>query len=310
MKAPLPLQSPSAQTPSTVVRSSSSTCDVAAGVHAIAGGLQAQVVGVGPAADGQQHVAAHTAASPPAQSTPTTSPSVGAGLKRMHSAPVAPRSPRLPGSRAPRRRRPGPRARSGASPSPPPSPPRRSAGTSGRTPGRCSCRRRPPGGAARRRVRGSRCCSSDGTSWTPGMSGTSGAAADVDEDARRGQPLAVHLALRAAPTKRAWPRIRTAAASCRRSRPRGPLRASSVTLSGAGAHGRHVDADGTRAASRHSRRRGGRPGRPWRWRPGSWWACSRCSRRCRPGACARSPPRSCPPRSGGRPAAARPGPRR
>ena len=76
MKAPRPLTSPSAQMPGTLVRSSSSTVDEAARVGGDAGLVEAQVVGVRIAADGQQQVRAGDRRAAPARSSRcTTTPS-------------------------------------------------------------------------------------------------------------------------------------------------------------------------------------------------------------------------------------------
>ena len=165
--------------------------DVAARVDRDAGLVEAEIVGV--RAGGRPRAARASRrrpARPPAQSTPTATPSLvrrqadALGVGADRDALVRRGSPGSP------RRRPRPRGAISRGPARPRSPRRRSGGTSARTRGRCSCRRR------RRGARGTRSSASivrvgevRRPCRRPGRSGTQGAAADVDEDARRLQQL-------------------------------------------------------------------------------------------------------------------------
>ena len=145
--------------------------------------------------------------------------------------------------RGPRARRPRPRARSAAAPSRRRSPPRRSGGTSARTRGRCSCRRRRPGARARASSASIEVLVRNGTSLHAGQVRDDGAAADVDEDARRRQQLVADadgiVRLEAGVASEHGAACHARAATSRRR-----ARAFAITASARALTALHVDADG------------------------------------------------------------------
>jgi hypothetical protein len=167
---------------------------VAALVEVDPGLVQAQVVGVGLAAHGQQHVRAgdlrRAGLAGDVDADAPNCPSLAQlGAKLMHSEFRRTFTPSPRGSRGRRRRSPDPRGRSGAGPSRPRSPGAEAAEHLGEL--------QPDIAAAddhqvlgqRRRAASCRHWSGTRCRPIPGMSGRVGAAADIEEDLRGGQQV-------------------------------------------------------------------------------------------------------------------------